>query len=486
MIFILAFLTPTDSHTQAFERTYGGDDLDSGLSVEQTTDGGYIIAGSTQSFGAGGNDVYLIKTDSSGDTTWTRTYGGVEYDYANSVQQATDGGYIIVGYTESLGADSNDVYLIKTDPSGDTTWTRTYGGVDNVYDSGSSVRQTTDGGYIITGYTRSFGAGGPDVYLIKTDSSGDTTWTRTYGGADSDYGDAVRQTTDGGYIIAGKTKSFGAGGNDVYLIKTDSSGDTTWTRTYGGIENDYSSSVQQTTYGGYIVVGYTGSFGAGSNDVYLIKTDATGDTAWTRTYGGVDSDYCNSVWQTTDEGYIITGATESFGAGGRDVYLIRTDTSGDTTWTRIYGGVNDDWGRSVRQTTDGGYIIAGATESFGEGPRDVYLIKVGPPDGIGKSEGTVSLPKTLSLSQNYPNPFNPMTTIELAIPEGVSGKTSLAIYDTRGRRVRVLVDRSLAPGKYSFSWDGRDERGGSVQSGIYLYRLKAGDYVSTRKLVVLK
>ncbi|MCP4631383.1 MAG: T9SS type A sorting domain-containing protein, partial [candidate division Zixibacteria bacterium] len=188
-------------------------------SVQQTTDGGYIIAGETGSYGAGNRDSYLIKTDSSGDTLWTQTYGGASHDIAESVQQTTDGGYILGGYTESYGAGNRDFYLIKTDSSGDTLWTRTYGGA--AYDYAESVQQTTDGGYIMTGYTSSFGAGGADCYLIKTDSSGDTLWTRTYGGAIYDMAYSVQQTTDGGYIVAGGTNSFGPGSADFYLVKVE-------------------------------------------------------------------------------------------------------------------------------------------------------------------------------------------------------------------------------------------------------------------------
>jgi hypothetical protein len=310
----------------SFERTYGGSDWEKGASVQQTTDGGYIVAGYTDSFGSGFYDVYLIKTDPSGETLWTRTYGGNNSDYGASVQQTTDGGYIVTGYTASFGAGLDDVYnvyLIKTDPSGDTLWTRTYGG--SVIDRGSSVQQTTDGGYIVVGDTDSFGAGFYDVYLIKTDSSGDTLWTRTYGGNSSDYGYSVQQTTDGGYIVAGKTRSFGPVVYDVYLFKTDSAGNTLWERTYGGSDYESGNSVQQTMDGGYIVAGRTESVGAGYADVYLIRTNASGDTLWTRTYGGSDWDVGESVQLTKDGGYVITGRTESFGAGYADVYLIKTD-----------------------------------------------------------------------------------------------------------------------------------------------------------------
>ena len=185
------------------------------------------------------------------DTLWTRTYGGSDFDKGYSVQQTQDGGFIIVGFTESYGAGGEDVYLIKTDENGDTLWTRTYGGSSD--DMGNSVQETTDGGFIIAGYTYSYGAGGSGVYLIRTDSLGDTLWTRTYGGSDDDYGYSVQQCQDGGFIIAGKTESYGAGYYDVYLIRTDSMGDTLWTKTYGGSDDDEGYSVQQCQDGGFII-----------------------------------------------------------------------------------------------------------------------------------------------------------------------------------------------------------------------------------------
>ena len=288
----------------------------------------------------------------------------------------------------SFGAGKADVYLIKTNALGDTQWTRTYGGAD--IDEGFSVQQTSDGGYIVAGLTWSFSAGLQDVYLIKTNASGDTQWTRNYGGTVNDWGYSVQQTSDGGYIVTGWTGSFGAGSADIYLIKTNASGDTLWTRTYGGAQYDEGNSVQQTSDGGYIVAGYTYSFGAGSYDVYLIKTNASGDTQWTRTYGGTNDDEGFSARQTTDGGYIVAGYTGSFGAGG-DVYLIKTNASGDTQWTRTYGGTGGDEGYWVRQTSDGGYIVAGWTGSFGAGNYDVYLVKT---DSLGNVAASVSEPKT--------------------------------------------------------------------------------------------
>jgi len=286
------------------------------------------VAGYTNSFGTGGSDVYLIKTDAGGDMIWSKTYGGGHADKGYAVAQTKDGGYIVVGFTYSLGAGGNDVYLIKTDSAGDMRWARTYGGIPA--DGGYAVAQTDDGGYIVGGYTESFGAGGIDVYLIKTDAIGHPLWSKTYGGKQTDKGYAVAQTDDGGYIVAGYTESFGAGLSDVYLIKTNSGGDILWTKTYGGDSTDYGYAVAQISDGGYIVTGFTKSFGAGSWDVYLIKTEPNGAPLWSKTYGGEFSDYGNAVTQTDDGGYMVAGITQSFRAADLDVYLIKIDADGNS------------------------------------------------------------------------------------------------------------------------------------------------------------
>jgi hypothetical protein len=481
-LFVINVIAQPDT---LWTKTFGGDDIDSAYAMQQTKEGGYIITGFTLSYGPGYGDVYLIKTDSSGDSLWTKTFGGYDNDSGSSVRQTADGGYIITGWTWSFGSGGGDVYLIKTDSSGDALWTNTFGGDEEDY--GSSVQQTADGGYIITGWTWSFGSGGGDVYLIKTGSSGSALWTNTFGGEDEEHAYSVQQTTDGGYIIAGSTKSFGEGFEDVYLIKTDSSGDTLWTNTFGGGGSDFGLSVQQTADGGYIIAGSTESFGMGGGDVYLIKTDSSGDSLWTNTFGGGNTDCGLSVQQTTDDGYIIAGWTKSFGEGFEDMYLIKTDSSGDTLWTNTFGGDDSESGASVQQTTGGGYIVAGYTESYGAGEQDVYLIKTGIETGIEKhdrrSKRNVPNYKML-LKQNLPNPFNPETTIPYSLDE--ESRISLRIYSISGKLVKTLEDQTKQPGDYSVTWRGKNESGQPVSSGIYVYRLEVGNSVETRRMLLLK
>jgi hypothetical protein len=370
------------AHAQVvkFARTYGGTGGEDAYSVRQTSDGGYIVAGHTYSFGAGGYDFFLIKTDANGNIQWAKTYGGTILDVARSVQQTSDGGYIVAGHTLSFGAGSYDIFIIKTDASGNIIWDKTYGGTND--DHAYSVQQTSDGGYIVAGTTWSFGAGGYDAFLVKTDANGNIIWAKTYGGGSFDGAYFVRQTSDGGYIVAGWTFSFG-GGSNIFLIKTDASGNIIWAKTYGGTGDDWGSSVQQTSDGGYIVAGHTLSFGAGSYDIFIIKTDANGNVQWAKTYGGTSEDNAYSVQQTSDGGYIVAGRTFSFGAGWYDIFLIKTDASGNVQWAKTYGGTDIDWANSVQQTSDGGYIVAGYTASFGAGGGDIFLIKTDANGNIG-------------------------------------------------------------------------------------------------------
>ena len=381
LVVALALLVSRSSVAQSgdeqWNRTFGGSGWDVGFSVAQTSDGGYIVAGYTRSYGAGGNDVWLIKTNSEGNRQWSRTFGGSDWDGAYSVAQTSDGGYIVAGYTRSYDAGADDAWLIKTDSEGNEQWNRVFDG--SGWDGAYSVEQTTDGGYILTGWRGSYiGRHQNDIWLIKTDSEGNEQWNRVFGGLLLDVGRCVRQTSDGGYIVIGKTWSYGAGCYDVWLIKTDSEGNKQWNRTFGGSEWDVGNCVAQTSDGGYIIAGRTTSYGAGAGDAWLIKTDSEGDEQWNQTFGGSGYDVGYCVTQTSDGGYIIAGEARSYADSRGDAWLIKTDSEGDEQWSQTFGGLGYyDVSYSVDQTSDGGYIVTGWTRSYGAGRDSVWLIKVG-------------------------------------------------------------------------------------------------------------
>ena len=215
ILLILLLTIPFFSIGQGWEKIYGGTSDEWGFSIQQTNDGGYVITGSKSFL-----KVSLIKTDNNGDSLWNKNFDG---DVGYSVQQTNDGGYIITGLKSTFDSSFNlegNVFLIKTDENGDSLWTKTFGGTEN--ELGRSIQQTNDGGYIITGYTNSFGNGTEDLYLIKTDNNGDSLWSKTFGDTNGEEGYSVQQTNDGGYIITG-VKSFFSNGLtlDIYLIKTD-------------------------------------------------------------------------------------------------------------------------------------------------------------------------------------------------------------------------------------------------------------------------
>lgn len=358
--------------------------------IKATDDGNFIIAGNY--CGATSMaDILLVKMNGDGDFLWTQTYGGSLDDIGMGVQQTSDGGYIITGATKSYGAGNNDVFLLKTDTSGDSLWMKTYGGVNG--DGCWSVEHMPDGGYFMAAGTESFGAGDADIWLIRTDANGDTLWTKTYGGSGNDANwpeedewtivEGLYTPDDNGFIVASYTNSFGDGDYDMWLLKTDAAGDTLWTNFYGGPKDElgYFIGLQQTNDGGYVMATTTYSFGLGSpnsENAYLIKTDASGKELWTQVYGGIHAEQAYAVQHTLDGGFFITAMTTSFGMGAIDCYFIRTDSEGNALWTKTVGGAMSEICYKSLPTQDGCYLSVGATWSFGAGEEDCYIVKLAP------------------------------------------------------------------------------------------------------------
>jgi len=387
-------LVAADSSTMEWSKTYGGGGYDEARSIVQTSDGGYALAGFTNSFGAGSYDFWLVKTDSVGNKQWDKTYGGTGKDEAYSAVQTTEGGYALAGWTNSFGAGGEDFWLVKTDASGNKQWSRTYGGTGD--DEAWSAIQTSDGGYALAGWTNSFGPGDWDFWLVKTDATGNEQWEKTYEGQGADPANyviddlaySVIQTGDNGYAIVGYTITSGPGRvgvflYDAWLVKTDATGNKQWDKTYGGRGDDECRSIIQASDGGYVLAGDT-AFGSDLGNFLLIKTDATGNMQWNQTYGGAEKDETNALIQTSDGGYAMAGFTGSFGAGSWDFWLVKTDATGNKQWDNTYGGSGSDVALCMDQTNDGEYILTGYTFSFGAGGGDFYLVKTA---GGGGSSG---------------------------------------------------------------------------------------------------
>jgi len=349
-----------------WSRTYGGPGNERAHSLVETSDGGFAIVGQTTSFGASKISIWLIKVDASGNMEWQQTYGGKGLELVSSLIATPDGGYAIAGTTESFG-DNFDFWLIKTDELGNVEWSKTY-----LFGEACALVATSDGGYAIAGYTSPFKRELSDFALVKTDAYGNMEWSKTYGGADNDAARALVTTSDGGYALAGETRSFGAGESDFWLVKTDAFGNMEWNQTYGGIDRDRASSLVETSDGGYAVAGWTGIAG----DFYLVKTDASGNMEWQQTYGGGWGEQASSLVETFDGGFAMAGYTSSFGAINTDFWLVKTDKFGNMEWNQMYGGIFWDEAKALVETSDGGFAIAGAINSWTPGiDSEFWLVR---------------------------------------------------------------------------------------------------------------
>ena len=492
---IMLFLFISLAALAGWDRTYGGSGNDEGYSAVVLEDGSFVVAGYTRSFGAGYDDVYLVKADSLGDTLWTKTYGGAGYDRANFISKTPDGGFIITGYTNS-GAIGESIYLLKTDENGDTLWTRTLEG-----NEGNCVRATSDSGYIIAGTN----AYEEEAVVIKTDSIGNTLWRYIFYGSYWCDANCVVETYDGGYFACGhsicpvgipeRTEEDSMG---VLMIRLGRDGDTLWVKTIGHSES-YCYSGVQTLDSGFVVTGF-GPTGWHDSDINLLKVNSEGDSVWVKGWNlaGFDAyEITKCVIQLSDGGFAITGYY-----GYCIPFLIRTDSEGESLWIRTYDYDIMDCAYTVSATPDGGFLIAGYGR-VGGGDYDICVIKT---DSLGHTaiaEAPAARPEEIAISA-YPNPFNSAVTISFDCgsesPQALStlppGACRVEIFDINGRMVAEIPadnpvgsrpastagDAGVAPTVHEIVW----QPDVTVGSGVYLVRAKVGDSEVTKRVVYLK
>ena len=358
--------------------TYGGLDGERANSLVVTSDGGFALAGHTKTLGAGLSDFWLVKTDKQGNMEWNQNYGGEERDIAHSLIETSDGGYALIGkilYYSNVSRRSN-IWLVKTDSLGVMEWSQTYGG--EFSDDVSSLVEASDGGYVFAGATQFSGSGNGYAWLVKTDSLGVMEWNQTYGGLDNDRVHSLIKTSDGGYALGlqrDMIETIPHMDTDVVLIETDSLGVMEWNQTYGGAERDMVSSLVEVSDGGFALAATTYSFGVGGGDFWLVKTDSLGVMEWNQTYGGIEDNDVRSLVEVSDGGYVLAGMRDESDYGNDDFWLIKTDGSGNLNWSRSYGGSDIDRANSLVEISDGDFVIAGYTRSFGAGDDDVFLVR---------------------------------------------------------------------------------------------------------------
>ncbi len=356
-----------------WDKTFGGIEADMANSIIQTKDGGYAVAGFTWSKGAGRQDFWVIKLYEDGSKEWDRTFGGSEADVIYSVIQTEDEGYAVAGKTKSI-ASGEKAWVIKLNRRGNQVWDNTF--AKRTDDEIFSIIQTTDGGYAVCGYTGTKDWGEVDCWVMKLDKTINTVWDKIFAGIGWDETNTILQIEDGDYVVFGFVQSKNKGREDAWIAKLDENGEIVWDKTFGGSQNDEVFSGIKTTDGGYAVCGYTESKGAGGYDAWIVKLDENGDVLWDKAFGGIEADVANSIIQTRDGGYVLAGYTWSKGAGREDVWVIKLDENGDIVWDKTFGGSNEDVARCIIQAEDGGYVLAGYTESKGAGRYDAWVMKL--------------------------------------------------------------------------------------------------------------
>ncbi|WP_241486058.1 T9SS type A sorting domain-containing protein [Chryseobacterium angstadtii] len=492
-----------------WQKSLGGSNGDLAKSIRQTFDGGYIMAGESSStdgdvtgnHGSNGyQDYWIVKLDPSGMIQWQKSLGGTLYESSNSIQQTSDGGYIIAGQSFSTDGDvtgnhgNADYWIVKLDASGNLQWQKSLGGSKE--DVANSVQQTSDGGYIIAGESYSTDGdvtgnhGISDCWIVKLDTSGTMQWQKSLGGSSYERANSIQQTSDGGYIMAGAASSTNGdvsinhGNEDFWIVKLDASGTIQWEKTLVGNLADSAQSIQQTSEGAYIVAGLSNSVNSeiptvfGVSNYCVAKLDANGNTLWQRYYGGSGGDHPFSTQQTSDGGYIVAGGTSSFDGdvtgnhGGFDYWILKLDPSGNIQWQKSLGGSDYDEAYSIQQTADGGYILAGMGFSANGnitgyyGNSDAWIVK------LSSAQLSTAESQLMNKPHIYPNPGKDFVYIS-----PLPGETTISISDMSGRK--------LFTRKYSEQKAAIDVR--AFTNGTYLIQVFYKDeIILSEKLIISK
>jgi hypothetical protein len=458
-----------------FRYVFGGSQFDAGYAAIQAIDSTYMVAGTTSSFGSGVSDMYFLKIDTLGGNVWQKTYGGNNIEKALSVKQTLDSGFVLAGYTNSFGNGGYDFYVVKTNSTGDTLWTKTYGGSN--WEFANSIEQTADKGFIIAGGTYSFGNGDEDIYIIKTDSMGVIEWSNFYGGTGEEEAKSIKQTIDGGYIVAGYTKSFGNGLSDAYYLKLDVNGDTVWTKTIGFAGNDYANSVVVTDNGDYVFAGSVHNTNSNIDLAFIFRTDQNGDTIWTKQFGNPNSTIANTISKTTNGCFVWSGKINL--GGETEIYFYKIDQYGYYVFAKTYGTTSGyDEAFFNFQCFDNGYIVGGLTDGFGFGDNDVLVIKT---DSLGSSAtGVIAINVNEIVNTEtqfilYPNPSNHQITVE----EGNSDKSKIKKIECINNQGIIINIPFIKNATNSFQLNTNE-----LNAGIYFIKIHTDNKIICKKMIV--
>lgn len=429
LIILLGFGFSTEAQI-VFTKEYGGVGNEDGRWMEQMPDSGFIMIGRSDTYSNGQSDIWVVRTDAYGNTMWSRSYGGTQFDFGNMIRITSDGGFVMAGFTNSYGAGDNDAWIIKTDVLGNVQWSKTFGnsGVQEL----EAIIQTSDGGYAALGINNSTGTQYYDFYLVRLDANGDSLYTKNIGGGGYEIGNSIQQTPDGGFILAGQSYSYGAEDGDFYAVKTDDMGVVQWYKNYNNPGIQECHHIQNVPGGGFIMVGDADSLsnGLGDTDVWLIRTDNNGDTLWTKTIGGTKKDGGKTVENTIDGGFFMVGITRSFGLINPNYYLVKTNSNGVIEWQNSSNGSShhDHAYRGI-ETSDGGFAAFGYFRNASN-TSNYALVKLAPAAGVTKDVAiddialpattvcrSLNIPVTLNLS-NYGGTNEVNIAVSLVVKSG--------------------------------------------------------------------